>query len=138
VKYRFHISVTTTILLLALSASLCAQRVDPKNTHFRAWTVDRVITEAKTGARKPAHADMPGILGFVVIYHPRNPDLCLVEYVTRKHSDLDPLRQVAAAATDAQFKLFERANSKGADFAAAAKAAGFPDVDLEKFAVRVP
>ena len=76
-------------------------------------------------------------MGYVTIYHPKDPNLCIVEYVSRLYSDQNSLRQ-AAAAVGSPVKVYEKSHTRAEDFAAVAKAAGFPDIDFEKFVVRVP
>ncbi len=83
----------------------------------------------------PAHASGTGILGFVALYSP-NGSLCLVEYVAEHNSDFDALR--ADAAADPVVRIWEKAFTRHSVFEAAAKAAGFTQLNLDKFFVRVP
>jgi len=135
--------VRLRIAILVVLASICpvlsAQRVDITNTHFRVWAIDSVVVDAKTKARMPANANASGMLGFAVIYHPTDPNICLVEYVHKQYHGLDAVRQaVGAPGADARLAVFEKGSSPKATVAAAAKALGFPDVDFNKFVVRVP
>lgn len=122
--------VLLPLFLLVLSVPALAQRVDSTNTHYRVWALDRVVTDAQ-GVRMPAHAQ--GMLGFVAIYSPDN-SLCLVEYVAAKHEDLDALRKDK----DPRVRVFEKPFTKRAVFETAARAAGFTQLNLDKFFVRVP
>jgi len=118
------------LLFLLLTVSALAQRVDSTNTHYRVWAIDRVITDAQ-GIRMPAHAQ--GMLGFVAIYSP-DGSLCLVEYVAAKHQDLDAVRRDR----DPRVRVFEKPFTKRVVFETTARAAGFTQVNLDKFFVRVP
>ena len=124
-------------LLAVLASSLIAnaQRVDPTQSHYRLRVIDRVITDAM--GRRPAHAE--GKLGFVAIYK-GNSNICMVEYVALKYEDFNSLR--ADASNDPLIKIFEKARSRKEDVAAAGRAAGFAQADLDKFFdkvfVRVP
>jgi len=91
----------TAFLALALTAPLPAnaQRVDPRQSHYRIRAIDRVITDAN-GVRKPAHAD--GKLAFVAIYR-GSSNICMVEYVFTNYKDFDILR--ADAANDPQINI---------------------------------
>ena len=117
-------------LLLAVVLPAAAQRVDSKLTHYRLVGVDRVITDAQ-GRRVPAHA--AGKLAYIAIYNPAGT-LCWVEYVARNHRDLDDARQDTSPGVVFHEKAFARREV----VEAAAKAAGFTNVDLGKFFVRVP
>ncbi len=116
--------------LFLIATPLIAQRVDSTNTHYRFWAIDRVITTAD-GVTKPAHAD--GMLGFVAIYSP-DSSICLVEYVAAKYDDFEALRKDK----DARVKIFDKAKTKKDVFEAAARRAGFVDLNLDKLIVRVP
>lgn len=118
------------LLILVLDWPAGAQRVDSTNTHYRVWAIDRVVTDAQ-GMRMPAHAQ--GKLGFVAIYSP-DASLCLVEYVAARHQDFNALRQDK----DPRVRVFEKPFTKRAVFDAAARAAGFTQLNLDKFFVRVP
>jgi hypothetical protein len=118
-------------VLLLLSGTIFAQRVDPFQNHYRVRVVDKVITGAD-GIRKPAHAS--GMLAYAAIYHP-NGKLVLVEYVAKEFSDLDGLFKDAAK--DPDVKVFPKGQTKKEDVEAAAKAVGFGKVDLSRLTVRV-
>ncbi len=119
-----------TCILLLLTLPLLAQRpkVPETETHFRIWAIDKVVVV--DGARQPAHA--AGMKAFVAIYN-RNSTLCFVEYVAAKHSDLDALRQ----STDPQVVWFDKHKTNPTVLLNAARVAGFSQLDLEKFYVRV-
>ncbi len=122
--------ICLALLATALAWPALAQRVDSRESHFRAWAVDRVVTDAQ-GRKTPAHA--AGKLGFVAMYSP-DGSLCLVEYVAARHEDLNSLRQD----TDIRVKVFEKPYTRRDVFQAAAQAAGFTQLNLDKFFVRVP
>lgn len=130
-----HLAALLLLVLLA-AVPLAAQRVDSTNTHTRMLTIDRVITDEQ-GHRMPAHA--AGMLGFVAVYA-AGSDLCLVEYVALKHEDFNALR--ADADKDRRVRIFDKGRTKRNVFEAAVRAAGFTNVDFEKFwttrIVRVP
>jgi hypothetical protein len=138
-----ELRVRLRILILFL-ATLCpflpAQRVDPTNTHFRMWVVDTVVVDPQTKARKPAHAGLTGMLGYTVLYHPKDPTICLVEYVHRQYHGFDTLKQdiVAGVALDTRLQTWNKNSTKPQDVAAAALALGFGNIDFHKFSVRVP
>ncbi len=122
--------VLLPLFLLFLSVPALAQRVDSTNTHYRVWAIDRVITDAQ-GIRTPAHAQ--GKLGFVAIYS-ADGSLCLVEYVAARHQDLEDVRRDS----DPRVRVFEKPFTKRAVFETTARAAGFTQLNLDKFFVRVP
>ncbi len=122
----------SSLFLLALSLPAGAQRVAGDQNHHRVWSIDRVVVSQ--GVRMPAHAQ--GKLGFVALYGPVASGLCLVEYVSRNDQDFADLR--AAAATDPQVLVFDKAFTPRAVFVTAAKAAGFTQLNLDKFFVKVP
>ena len=120
------------IVLLTLTLPAPAQRVPATLNHFRLKVLDHVVVDAK-GVRKPAHLT-DSMLGFVAVYLPGRSNLCFVELVAQKDSDFAQLR--ADAANDPQIKIFDN-RSKREDVEAAAKGAGFNQLDLDKFWVRV-
>jgi len=137
-----HLGALLLLVLLA-AVPLAAQRVDSTQTHVRVWVLDEVVTDAQSGRKMPAHAK--GKLAFIAIYAPgENPTRCLVEYVALKNSDLDDVRAARdrdkdKADTDrAKVRVFEKGRTKRSDFEAAARAAGFTNLDLDRFFVRVP
>jgi hypothetical protein len=128
------------LLILAAALPLAAQRVDSTNTHFRIWAIDRVVTD-EHGHRMPAHAK--GKLAFIAIYS-ADDSMCVVEYVALKNGDLDDVRDDKEKDKNkddkdkTKVRAFEKGRTKKSDFEAAAKAAGFVNLDLDKFFVRVP
>ena len=129
------------LILAAICPVLSAQRVDSTNTHFRVWMLDSVLVtvDAKTKAKTSAPAHVSGMLGYAVIYHPTDPTICIVEYVSKTFHGLDVARQApTAAGADARLAVFEKGSTPKAIVAAAAKAVGFPDIDFDKFVARVP
>jgi hypothetical protein len=135
--------LTAAVISLAICPILCGQRVDATNTHFRVWAVDSVTVtidaKTKTKTIAPAHASASGMLGYAVIYHPTDPNICLVEYVHKQYHGLDAVRQaVAVPGVDARLAVFEKGSTSKAAVTAAAKALGFPSIDFNKFAARVP
>ena len=79
-RVRIRIAI---LILAAICPILAAQRVDPTNTHFRVWAFDSVVTtvDAKTKVKTSAPAHVSGMLAYTVIYHPKDPTICLVEYL---------------------------------------------------------
>jgi hypothetical protein len=118
------------LLVLFLCGPLAAQRVDSTNSHYRLLALDRVITD-EHGNKVPAHAK--GKLGFVAIYN-EQMTLCVVEYVALRNEDLDDARNDR----DARVRVFDKARVKRTVFEAAARAAGFTNVNFDKVFVRVP
>jgi hypothetical protein len=129
------------LLLLVFMAALplAAQRVDSTNTHFRVWAIDRVVSD-EHGNRMPTHAK--GKLAFAAIYN-ADDSMCVVEYVALKNGDLDDVRNDKEKDKNKQdgdktkVRAFEKGRTKKSDFEAAAKAAGFVNVDLDRLLVRV-
>jgi hypothetical protein len=98
-----------------------------------------VSVDAKTKAKTYTPAHVSGMLAYAVIYHPKDPTICLVEYVHKQYHGLDVMRQASAApGADARLAVFEKGSTTKESVAAAAKALGFPEVDFNKFVVRVP
>ncbi len=118
------------LVLLALTLPAFGQRVDRKNTHYRAWAVDYVTTDAQ-GLKMPAHA--AGKLGWVAMYS-ADGSLCVVEYVAKDYHDLDSLRRDS----DPRVKVWEKASTPRQLFEGVARTAGFTALDLDKFFVAVP
>lgn len=127
------------LAIFVVAVPLLAQRVDSTNTHFRVWAIDRVITDEQ-GHRMPAHAK--GKLAFNAIYN-ADDTMCLVEYVALKNFELDDVRKDRDKDKDkddkdkTKVKVFEKAHTKKSDFVAAAKAAGFANLNFDSFFVRV-
>ncbi len=129
------------LVILVVAVPLAAQRVDSTNTHFRVWAIDRVITDDK-GHKMPAHAK--GKLAYNAIYN-ADDTMCLVEYVALKNFELDDVRKDRDKDKDkddgdkTKVKVFEKAHTRKSDFVAAARVAGFVNVNLnlDNFFVRV-
>jgi hypothetical protein len=136
------VRIRIAILFLAATCPVFhAQRVDSTNTHFRVWAFDSVtvVVDAKTKMKTSTPAHASGMLGYAVIYHPTDPTICLVEYVHKQYHGLDAVRQtVGVPGGDARLAVFEKGSTAKATIAAAAKALGFPEVDFNRFVVRVP
>ena len=126
----------TIVLLLAFTAGAGAQKraVPATESHYRVWAVDQVTVDPKTGVRSPAHA--AGMLGFACAYS-KDGQHALCEFVGKSFSDHNALRNAASAQIDSAMKVWEKATTKRSDFEAAATAAGFTHVDLQRLSVSV-
>lgn len=118
-------SLLLIVLLVGINVAH-AQRVDPRNTFFRAWVIDHVVVD-DNNHRMPAHA--AGKMGFVAVYGSGGASsLCLVEYVAEHDADLDSVRQDKDTV-----KFFDKAHTPQAAFRAVAKTVGFTDADVDRF-----
>ena len=121
------------VILTALPAVAQKHAIPPTLTHTRAWVVDTLSTDSH-GLTRPSHS--AGMLGFVCASHKDGVHV-LCEYVAKKSSDLDPIRNAAAAHGDPKVFFLEKHKTKHLQFEAAAHAAGFNDVDLRRLLVAV-
>jgi hypothetical protein len=120
------------LFLVCLICPMWAQKrkVDSRLSHYRVIAIDTYAVDAKTGIRRPSHAD--GKMGYVVLARHKDGIHVLVEYVG-KYSDHDDIRNAVAAHTDPLLAVFDKAAvQKPEMIQAAASAAGFPNVDLSK------
>jgi hypothetical protein len=121
------------VCLLSVSAWAQKGKVPITDNFSRVYAIDKMKQDPKTNVTRPAHAD--GMLGYVILGITKDGQHCLVEYVAAKPGDHDSLKNETSAKADPQMQVWEKGRVSAEVIRAAARAAGFDDIDIGKFGV---
>jgi hypothetical protein len=135
IRVRIRIAILFFLTAAGWTSSLSAQKraVPATESHYRVWAVDQVAVDSK-GVRGPVHA--AGMIAYVCAYS-KDGRHALCEFVGKSYSDHNALRSAVASQADPAMQVWEKATTKRSEFEAAAVAAGYTQVDLQRLSVAV-